>query len=134
MVQIEDEIMCYTSKTDTTLSGISRGKRCAENAKIVTAVTEHAAGRRVYAEASGLFNTIIGFDIASNFSDGGLVGTVKGVVKTVFAAPEFIAVLARMVLWDFDFLTGPYVYVKYLVLGALSAGLVLGGFKLALGR
>jgi len=39
-----------------------------------------------------------------------------------------------MIMWDFSFLDGPYVYVRYLVLGALSGGLVLGGIKLVLGR
>ena len=134
VVHIGDELMCYSGKTNTTLTGLSRGKRCASNAKTASVVAEHLSGRRVYSEAPGMFNEIIGFDIAENFSDGGAFGFVKGVVSTIRLAPEFIAVLARMIMWDFTFLTGPYVYVRYLVLGALSGGLVLGGIKLVLGR
>ena len=97
-------------------------------------MTEHLAGRRVYSEAPGMFNEIIGFDIASNFSEGGFSGAIRGVVSTIRLAPEFIFILGRMIMWYFSFLTGPYVYVRYLILGALSGGLVLGGIKLVLGR
>ena len=131
---IGDELMCYQGKTDTTLTGLIRGARCADNARVTSDVTEHLSGRRVYSEAPGMLNDIIGFDIASNFSEGGPFGAVKGAVSTIQLAPEFIAVLARMIMWDFSFLTGPYVYVRYLVLGALSGGVVLGGIKLVLGR
>ncbi len=134
VVFIEGEIMCYATRTDTVLSGLLRGRRCGNNAPVVSAVTTHAAGKRIYDEGSGTLNEILNINIASNFSDGGFVGQIRGVVKTVAAAPQFIAVLARMLMWDFSFLSGQYVYVKYLVLGALSAGLVLGGIKLALGR
>jgi hypothetical protein len=134
VVTIGDELMCYTGKTNTTLTGLKRGRRCADNAVVASTVTEHLAGRRVYSEAPGMFNEIIGFDIASNFSEGGFSGAVRGVVSTIRLAPEFIFILARMIMWDFSFLTGPYVYVRYLILGALSGGLVLGGIKLVLGR
>ena len=97
-------------------------------------MTEHLAGRRVYSEAPGMFNEIIGFDIAASFSEGGFSGAIRGIVSTIRIAPEFIFILARMIMWDFSFLTGPYVYVRYLILGALSGGLVLGGIKLVLGR
>ena len=134
VVTIGDELMCYTGKTDSTFTGLKRGRRCADNAVVSTNVTEHLSGRRVYSEAPGMFNEIIGFDIASNFSEGGFSGAVRGVVTTIRLAPEFIFILGRMIMWDFSFLTGPYVYVRYLILGALSGGLVLGGIKLVLGR
>ena len=134
VVTIGDELMCYSGKTDTTLTGLTRGKRCASNARTTSVVSEHLAGRRVYSEAPGMFNEIIDFDVAASFSEGGFSGAIRGIVSTIRLAPEFILVLGRMVMWDFSFLTGPYVYVRYLVLGALSGGLVLGGIKLVLGR
>ena len=134
VVTIGDELMCYQGKTNSTLTGLIRGTRCGSDAKLASDVTEHLSGRRVYSEAPGMFNEIIGFDIASNFSEGGFSGAIRGAVSTIRLAPEFIAVLARMIMWDFSFLDGPYVYVRYLVLGALSGGLVLGGIKLVLGR
>lgn len=134
IVTIEGEIMCYRSRTNTTLSGLERGKRCGAGALVTTPVKAHQSGRRIYSEGSGVLNDILNINIASNFSDGGFVGQIRGVIKTIAAAPQFIAILARMIMWDFTFLTGQYVYVKYIILGALSAGLVLGGIKLALGR
>ncbi len=134
VVFIQGEIMCYSTRTDTVLSGIQRGRRCGEGAKVTSVVAAHTAGDRIYDEGSGTLNEIMNINIASNFSDGGFVGQIRGIVKTVAAAPQFIAVLVRMMMWDFSFLSGQYVYIKYLVLGALSAGLVLGGIKLALGR
>ncbi len=134
VVVIDGEIICFRTRTNTALSGLLRGQRCGEGAKVASSVSTHSSGARVYNEGSSVLNELLNINIASNFSDGGFVGQVRGVVKTVFAAPKFVAILGRMMLWDFSFLTGPYVYVKYLILGALSAGLVLGGIKLALGR
>ena len=133
-VIIDGEIMCFDTRTDTTLSGLQRGKRCGEDAKVSSSVGEHVAGARVYNEASGLLNEIVNINIGSNFADGGIVGTVVGVVKTVFQAPKLISIFARMMMWDFGFFEGPYVYVKYIMLGCLSAGLMLGGIRLAIGR
>lgn len=134
VLQIESELVCYTGTTQSSFTGLLRGKRCGDGAKVSSVVTEHSAQQRVYTEGSGLLNTILSFDIAHNFSEGGFTGAVKGVVSTIRLAPEFIAVIARMIMWDFDFLTGPYIYIRYLILGGLSAGMVLGGIKLVLGR
>lgn len=134
VVFIQGEIICYATRTDTVLQDLQRGRRCGEGAKVTSTVAAHTAGNRIYDEGSGTLNDLMNINIASNFSDGGFVGQIRGVVKTIAAAPQFIAILARMMMWDFSFLSGQYVYIKYLVLGALSAGLVLGGIKLALGR
>ncbi len=133
-VIIDGEIICYGGRTDTTLTSLQRGKRCGDGAKVSSAVSAHLTGARVYNEGSGILNDILNINIASNFSEGGFVGQIRGIVKTIAAAPQFISILARMIMWDFTFLTGQYVYVKMVILGALSAGLVLGGIKLALGR
>ena len=133
-VIIDGEIICYGGRTDTTLISLQRGKRCGDGAKVSSSVGAHLTGARVYNEGSGILNELLNVNIASNFSDGGFVGQVRGVVKTMFAAPKFIAILARMMMWDFGFFEGSYVYVKYIMLGCLSAGLMLGGLKLALGR
>lgn len=133
-VTIGGEIMCFRSRTDTSLSGLERGKRCGDGAVVSTPVIEHLSGDRVYSGGASLLNDILNINIASNFSDGGFVGQIRGVIKTIAAAPQFISILARMIMWDFTFLTGQYVYIKLIILGALSAGLVLGGIKLALGR
>ena len=127
-------MICYSGATSTTFTGLLRGKRCGDGAKVSSVVSVHGAQERVYTEGSGQLNTILSFDISHNFSEGGFSGAIKGVVSTIRLAPEFIAVIARMIMWDFDFLTGPYVYIRYIVLGCWSAGMVLGGIKLVLGR
>ena len=106
LVQIEDEIMCFSGKTSTTLTGLLRGQRCGGSA-VTSPVDAHDAGRRVFSEAPGLFNSIIGFDIASNFSGGGVWDIAKGLYNTVFnSGPEFVAALARIIMWDFDMFRG----------------------------
>ena len=76
----------------------------------------------------------MGFDIASAFSDGGIVGLAKGVYTSMKNLPNFLAAADKMVMWDYAFLEGPYVYFKYILLLPLSAGMVLSFIRLALGR
>lgn len=130
VIIIGNETVCFTGITSTTITGLTRGEDCRSHSKVST----HAVGDRVYSEGPGVINTIIGFDIASAFSDGGFTGLVVGVFKSVVQLPTFVASIARMLMWDAAFLEGPYVYYKYFVLYPLSAGLVLSFVRLALGR
>ena len=130
LIQIDDETICYTGTTSTTITGLTRGAECRSHSKVAS----HSSGARVYSEAPGIINTIVGFDIASAFSDGGLVGLAKGVYTSFKNLPGFMQAMARMIMWDYEFLTGPYVYVKYFLLFVFSGGLVLAGVRLALGR
>ena len=127
---IGSEIMCYTGKTATTFTGITRGEDCRRN----NVVGEHASGRQVMNEAPGVINTLVGFDITSAFSDGGIIGLAKGIYTSAKNLPAFLSAVARMVMWDYSFLDGGFVYIKYLILYPLSAGMVLSFVRLALGR
>jgi hypothetical protein len=127
---IGNETICYTGKTATTLTGLTRGEDCRSHSKVAS----HSSGARVYDEGAGLINTLVGFDIASAFSDGGLTGLVKGTFSSIKQLPAFVSAVARMLMWDSSYLDGPYVYYKYFILYPLSAGLVLSLVRLALGR
>ena len=72
--------------------------------------------------------------MASAFSDGGVFGTIKGFYNSAKQLPSFLQAVAKMVAWDYAFLEGPYVYVKYLILYPLSAGMVLGFVRMAFNR
>ena len=85
-------------------------------------------------EAPGVINTLVGFDITSAFSDGGIIGLAKGIYTSAKNLPAFLSAVARMVMWDYSFLDGGFVYIKYLILYPLSAGMVLSFVRLALGR
>ena len=42
--------------------------------------------------------------------------------------------LGRMLLWDYTWLDGPYVYIRYLILAVFSAGMVMQFIRLARGN
>ena len=124
---IDAETICYSGTTSTTFIGLTRGCRD-------TAATEHGLSPRVYSQASGLLNTLVGFDIGKAFSDGGAFGFVKGIWTSLLNFPNFVAAVAKMVMWDYSFLDGPYVYFKLVLLYPLSAGMVLSFIRMAIGR
>ena len=130
IVQIENEIICYGGVTSTTFTDLSRGEDCRKH----SVADAHVSGVQVMGQATGIINNLIGFDIATAFSDGGIVGFVKGLWTTATMTPQWVVALFHMVLWDYSFLTGPFVYIKYLILYPLSAGMVLSILRLALGR
>jgi len=129
VIQVGDETICFTGTTSTTLTGLTRGGNCRKHSEVAV----HASGDRIYSEAPGVINTLVGFDIASAFSDGGVVGFFKGVVTSFKNLPGFIQAIANMLMWDYSFLTGPYIYIRY-IMYVFSAGLVLAGVRMALGR
>ena len=84
--------------------------------------------------ARGIINVLVGFDVTSSFSDGGTFGAFKGFVNGISHGPQFLGAVGKMVAWDYNFLEGPYVYVKYILFYPLSAGMVLGFVRMAFNR
>ena len=112
---IGSESICYTGKTATTFSGLTRG--CRESS-----AAAHGNGSRVYGEAAGLINQVIGFNLLQTLSSDGLI---IGGIKVAVQLPGAVAhVFTKLVMWDFAYFAGPAVYVQYLFF-ALSGGLVL---------
>ncbi len=124
---LDAETICYSGVSSTTFTGLTRGCRN-------TAAAEHSTVVRVYSQGPGLVNTLVGFDISSAFSDGGFVGLAKGVYTSLKNLPSFANAIAKMVMWDYSFLEGPYVYFKLILMLPLSAGMVLSFIRMALGR
>lgn len=132
VIFIRQEIIKYKSKTPTVFSGLTRGHKKTETS-VHPVIGKNGSTQIVYSEGPGVINNLVGFNIAEAFSDGGVTGFFKGVFSSITQVPAFIQSIARMVMWDYAYLEGPYVWVKYF-LYIISAGVVLGMFKLALGR
>ncbi len=130
VIMIGDETICYTDKTTTTFTGVTRGEDCRANSR----AQAFPIDQQVMSEAPGVINALVGFDITSAFADGGFIGLAKGIYTSAKNLPNFLSAVARMIMWDYSFLDGPFVYIKFLVLYPLSAGMVLSFVRLALGR
>jgi hypothetical protein len=120
VLYVDSEVICYSGQTLTTFTGLVRG--CQD-----TEATAHTAGVSVYNETTGIINQQVGFNIAETQS-------TMGKFKTVVSMPLTLAkTFAKIVLWDFSYLTGDLVYIKYMVLYPLSAGLVFSLITLTIG-
>lgn len=124
-VVIDNEEICYTTRTATTFTGLTRGCRD-------TAPDGHVAGKRVYNEGTGFVNRLVGFNIIQSLADDGLIA---GTIKVVTNVPTIAKSFAQMAIWDFPFMNAPgVIYFKYIVLLAISAGLIFGLFQLVFRR
>ena len=127
IIYIDAEAIQYTGLTGTTFTGLSRAQRD-------STAGEHRVNARVYSDAPGVVNVLVGFNIAEAFSDDSLFGVAKGIFKTARQSPQFLQAIIRMIAWDYGFLSGPYVWVKNLLLYPLTGTIVLGFIRMALGR
>lgn len=124
-VIIDNEEICYTTKTLTTFTGLTRGCRD-------TTPEAHAAGKRVYNDGTGFMNRMVGFNIIQSLANDGLI---SGSIKIVTSVPTIAKGFAQMATWDFPFMNMPgAIYFKYIVLLAVSSGLIFGLFQLVFRR
>ncbi len=115
------EEFSWTGKTATSFTGVVRGINS-------TTPTVHANGIRVYNETSGLVNLGIDFNVLE-FSASNSVGAN---IIEVFTAPfeligMFGKLLAKLLLWDYGWLEGDMVVLKYFFY-VFGAGLLLSSF------
>ncbi len=83
--------------------------------------TKHNAGTRVYSESAGLLNTVVGFRMQEFAS----LNTVEKVLRApIFFIGAIANFAAKVVLWDYSFLEGNAVYIKYTLLYPLSVAFV----------
>ncbi len=130
---IDKEKICYTGLTTTTFTGLTRG--CRGTSATTHEIVVAGQNNRVYSQTPAVIESIIGFDIAESFVGvDSFIGFGIGAFKTVSHLPEFISAVARMIMFDHEFLEGPYVYVRYVVLAAFSGGMVLMFVRFALNR
>ncbi len=115
------EEFSWTGTTSTSFTGVTRGINS-------TNPTVHASGIRVYNETSGLVNLGIDFNVLE-FSASNSVGAN---IIEVFTAPfellgMFSKLLAKLLLWDYGWLEGDMVVLKYFFY-VFGAGLLLSSF------
>ncbi len=122
-VTIGNEDICYTGKTSTTFTGLTRG--CHDTDPI-----SHTAGTRVYNETTGIINQVIGFDLLQVLADDGFL---RAGYRAFTSLPELARGIGQMVIWDYSYLEGQMVWLKYLLF-ALSAAMVLDFVNLILRR
>ncbi len=124
------ETICYTGKNSVQFTGVTRGADCRRHSE----AQAFPVGQQVMVEGTGVVNQLVGFDILSAFGEGGISGFVLGSLNVVSNLPNFLSAVGRMLVWDYSFLDGSFVYIKFLILYPLSAGMVLSFVRLALGR
>ena len=108
---IGDEKITYTGKGDTSFTGCTRGVDG-------TIATYHNSETKVYNEGSNILYNALGFNVSvSSDTLGTLMTLAKVVIRVVSNIPRVIA-------WDYSFLTGQLVIIKYFLLYPLSAGFI----------
>ena len=115
-IWIGDEKINYAGKTATSFTGCVRGQDG-------TSCSIHSSGVKVYNDDSNITNNILGYNVGVANSTLGAARTLAQVTLRV------LRVLPRVIAWDYPFLEGNLVIIKYIILYPLSAGLV---FTLAL--
>jgi hypothetical protein len=125
-VILGDEDICYTGKTNTTFTGLTRG--CND-----TDAAIHSAGTLVYDEGSGFLNRAINMQEHEATSEGGFGGWLKGKFRFIGVATSWVSLVKQIVSWDYAYLDGLGIFVK-MPLYVLSAGLVFGLFRMVIGR
>ena len=131
LVWIDDEIICYTGLTATTFTGLTRG--CHDSKPADHAITnKDGSSKRVYNEGTGLINQALGYNVLNMLSDSGLI---KGSVQIITVLPAMLGnLVSKLVFFNYSFLEGPAVWIKYCLLLALGGGLIMALFQLVFKR
>ncbi len=116
-VVIDDEEICYTVRTATTFTGLTRG--CND-----TKAQSHSLGDNVRNEPASVINQAVGFDLLETVNEG---NAAFGLIRGAAAIPSMVKnVFTKLVMWDFEYLNnGAAVYIKYYFLYPISAGFVI---------
>jgi hypothetical protein len=120
-IQIDDEIIKYSvpppnaisfnpvvrAQADPTIAGAT-----------ATTATTHLSGAKVQTLQVVAMNSFLGQQITSSTSG-------FGVFKAFGFVGAFFSNMPKFLTWDYNFLTGQLVYLKYFVLYPLSAGFAI---------
>ncbi len=118
---IGKEEFSWSGKTATSFTGVTRGINSSNP-------TVHASGIRVYNETSGLVNLGIDFNVIE-FSEGNswIANAFEVARSPVELIGMFIKLMAKLLLWDYGWLEGDMVVLKYFFY-VFGAGLLLSSF------
>jgi len=125
---VDNEEICYTGTTVTTFTGLERGCR---NTKAADHPQKNGLFPRVYNDNTGFINRMVGFNVLQTLTDDGFIA---GTIELVTSVPDIARGFARMAIWDFAFFEGSLVWIKYLLLFAISSKLVFDLFQMLMRR
>jgi len=127
-IWIGDERLQYTGKTDTSFTGVTRGI-ADENNEGGTA-SGHNEGDKVFNEKANIINTMLGYNRMATRTEIGIME------YPMFSWKILTVVIPKMIMWDYSFLEGDMVLLKYTLLYAISAGFLISfiGWTLPLVR
>jgi hypothetical protein len=124
---IDEEEICYDTKTDATntFSDLTRGCNG-------TTPSAHSNGTRVFSETSGVINSMVGYNVAQSLADDNFFQGVYHSMELVFFF--FTRAVPKIIQWDYSYLEGNMVYLKFIIFYPLSMGLVISIAALILRR
>jgi len=125
---IGDERVQYTGKTDTSFTGVSRGI-ADENDEGGTA-TSHSSGDKVMNERASVINSMLGYNRMTTRTELGIMEYPMFLWKILTKA------VPKLLTWDYSYLEGDMVLLKYALFYPISAGFVISliGWALPLVR
>jgi len=125
---IGDERVQYTGKTDTSFTGVTRGV-VDENNEGGTA-TSHSAGDKVMNTEANVINSLLGYNRMATRTELGIMEYPMFLWRILTVA------VPKMITWDYGYLEGDMVLLKYVLLYPISAGFIISliGWTLPLVR
>lgn len=116
-----NEVIGYTNTTTNCPSPFTTAPACftgATRGDRESSAAAHRIDTRVYNQPTGVVNQIVGFNVVQQMS-------AVGIVQLALQLPiSFGVAFVKVLIWDFSFLEGPYVFFKYVVLYPLSGGFI----------
>ncbi len=106
---VNNEEIEYTGTTSTTFTGLTRGVNG-------TSDVSHASGSQALTEVSDAINRGAGFQVAKT---QGAIGTLKFAVEQ---AGVLVSTVWKILAWDYSWLEGNALWIKYYLLYPLSFG------------
>jgi len=101
----------YTSKDATHFLVVSRGQGGTDAVK-------HDEGAKVKNESSNILNNVLGYNVATTAASYGTTAAIVGLGWNLLNS------VPRMIAWNYSYLDGQLVMIKYLILWPISAGFV----------
>ena len=116
---IESERLQYTAKNDATdvFTGVTRGIVDA-NEEGGTA-TAHIVGTKAINEKANVLNTMLGYNRMATRTEIGIIE------YPMFLWTILTVTVPKMITWDYSYLEGDLVLLKYTLLYAISAGFLI---------
>jgi len=125
---ISDERVQYTGKTDTNFTGVTRGIADENNEGGIA--TSHGTGDKVMNTEANVINSMLGYSRMATRTELGIMEYPMFLWRILTVA------VPKMITWDYSYLEGDLVLLKYTLLYPISAGFLISliGWTLPLVR